>query len=100
MNNIPIGFRLIGLRAKYRFVCLFFVVNGMALIFLSLYISNLFLIALAILLSVCGFYAISLRCPVCGKPVLLNRVNNLGIEMYAYTPTIPCNCSKCGTKLV
>jgi hypothetical protein len=100
MSNIPIGFRIIGLRAKYRFVCLLFLANGMAIILLSLYASTLFLMALPILLLVCGFYAINLKCPVCSKPVLLNRVNNLGIEMYAYTPTIPSHCSKCGTKLI
>jgi hypothetical protein len=61
MSNIPIGFRIIGLRAKYRFVCLFFLANGMAIIFLSLYVSTLFLVALLILLLVCGFYAINLR---------------------------------------
>jgi rRNA maturation protein Nop10 len=100
MRNIPVGFRIIGLRARYRFVCLFFAANGMAIIFLSLYISALFLIALPILLLVCGFYAINLKCPVCGKPVLLNPVNNLGIEMYVYTPAIPPHCSKCGSDLV
>jgi hypothetical protein len=100
MNNIPIGFKPIGLRARYRFAILIFAVNGMVLIFLSLHFSELFLIALFILLLVCGLYTINLKCPVCGKPVLLNPVNNLGIEMYAYTPTIPCNCSKCGTELV
>ncbi len=100
MNKIPLGFKLIGLRARYRFVCLLFVVNGMALIFLSLYLSQLFLIAFFILVLVCGLYAINLKCPVCGKPVLLNPVNNLGIEMYVYTPTIPPHCSKCGSELV
>jgi len=100
MNKIPLGFKLIGLSARYRFVCLLFVVNGMALIFLSLYLSQLFLIAFFILVLVCGLYAINLKCPVCGKPVLLNPVNNLGIEMYVYTPTIPPHCSKCGSELV
>lgn len=100
MNNIPVGFRIIGLRARYRFVCLVFAVNAVALIFLSLYLSKMFLIGLVVLLLICGFYAIKLKCPVCGKPVLLNRVDNFGIEMYAYTPTIPPNCSKCGTRLI
>jgi hypothetical protein len=100
MDRIPIGFRPIGLRARYRFVILLFAVNGLVLIFLSLYFSELFLIALFILLLVCGLYAINLKCPVCGKPVLLNPVNHLGIEMYAYTPTIPRGCRKCGAELV
>jgi hypothetical protein len=100
MNKIPIGFKVIGLRARYRFACLFFAINGIASIFLSLYVSQLFLIAVPVLLFVCGFYVINLKCPVCGKPVLLNPVNNLGIDMYVYTPTIPSHCSKCGTELI
>ena len=94
------GFFISELRARYRFVCLVFAVNAAALIFLSLYRSNLLLIGLVVLLFVCGFYAIKLTCPVCGKPVLLNRVNSFGIEMYAHTLTIPSNCSKCSTRLI
>jgi hypothetical protein len=100
MNNTPVGFKLVGLRARYKFALLVFLTNEAAFIFLSLYVSEFFLATAFVVLFIFGFYAISLKCPVCGKPVLYNPVNNLGIEMYAYTPTIPSNCSKCGTKLI
>jgi hypothetical protein len=100
MNDNPAGFRLIGLRARYRFALLIFLANEAAFMFLSLYVSAIFLVAAFVVLFTFGFYAIGLKCPVCSKPVLYNRVNNLGIEMYAYTPTIPPNCSKCGRELV
>jgi len=100
MNSIPFGFKLVSLRARYRFALLAFLVNEAAFIFLSLYVSGLFLLAAFAILFIVGFYVISLKCPVCGKAVLYNPVNNLGIEMYAYTPTIPCHCTRCGTELV
>ena len=48
--------------------------------------------------SAAGFFMSEEECDNCGKLVLLNRVNHFGIEMYAYAPTIPSNCSKCGGK--
>jgi hypothetical protein len=99
MARVPFGFRIVGLRSKYRFALLVFVVNEAFFGFLSLYVSQLFLIGVIGILVVFGIFAITLKCPVCGKPVLYNRVNNLGIDMYAYTLTIPRNCTQCGTKL-
>ena len=96
----PFGFKIIGgLREKYRFVCTVFLVNAMALMFLSLYVSKLLLIPFLISPFLCGFYAYTLRCPVCNKPVLLNPINHLGFDIWAYTPTIPPNCTKCGEPL-
>jgi hypothetical protein len=100
MNDTPVGFKLSGLRARYRFALLAFLTNEAAFIFLSIYVSELFLVPAFVVLFVFGFYAIRLKCPVCGKPVLYNRVNNLGIEMYVYTPAMPSHCSKCGARLV
>jgi hypothetical protein len=94
-----LGFQLVGLRAKYRFALLVFSVNEMALLFLSLYISEVFLIGVFVTLILTGFYVINLKCPVCDKPVLLSPIQNFRIEMYTYTLTIPTHCTKCDTPL-
>jgi hypothetical protein len=99
MRKMPLGFQLVGLRAKYKFALLIFSVSEVVFLFLSLYISEAFLIAVFVTLIIIGFYVINLKCPVCDKPVLLNPIQNFGIEMYAYTPTIPTNCTKCNTPL-
>src|SRR5260370_6917337 len=94
MNDTPVGFKLSGLRARYRFALLAFLTNEPAFIFLSIYVSELFLVPAFVVLFVFGFYAIRLKCPVCGKPVLYNRVNNLCIQIYSYPPTIPPHSPK------
>jgi hypothetical protein len=43
MNDTPVGFKLSGLRARYRFALLAFLTNEAAFIFLSIYVSELFL---------------------------------------------------------
>lgn len=96
---VRVGFKLIGVRARYRFAVLVFCLNEFLFSFLSIYISPAFLVAALFVMLGCGIYMMNIKCPVCGKPVLYNPVNNLGIRMYAYTPTIPQNCSKCGAPL-
>ena len=94
---MPFGFKLVGVRSRYRFIVLVFTVNEVLLSLLSIYVSPLFMVAAVVVVLGCGIYAMRITCPTWGKPVLYDVVNNLGIMMYAYTPTIPGECSKCGT---
>ena len=93
------GFKLIGLRAKYRFAMMAFIMNELVFILLSIYISPLFFFAMIAVLFLIGIYVINLKCPVCGKPVLYNPTKIYGIDMYAYTVTIPPQCTQCGNPL-
>jgi len=63
MNDTPVGFKLSGLRARYRFALLAFLTNEAAFIFLSIYVSELFLVPAFVVLFVFGFYAIRLKMP-------------------------------------
>jgi hypothetical protein len=94
---MPFGFKLVGVRSKYRFTVLVFTVNEALLGLLSIYVSPLFMVAAVIVVLGCGTYAMRIRCHTCGKPVLYDVVNNLGIKMYAYIPTVPEKCSRCDT---
>jgi hypothetical protein len=55
MNDAPVGFKLNGLRARYRFAFLVFLVNEAAFIFLSLYVSGLFLLLPSLFFSFSDF---------------------------------------------
>lgn len=98
-NNMPIGFQPIGIRSKYRLSLLVFFANWVGFGFLALYINPLLCIPVFLVVFACGFYSMNLKCRICNKPVLYNPVNNFGIKMYVYTPTIPEKCTRCGTPI-
>jgi hypothetical protein len=79
------GFRLIGLRAKYRFAVSAFAVNAILFIFLSIYFSGFFVLGLTAAVIIAGLYLQNIKCPVCGKPALLNPVRIYGIVYHHHT---------------
>jgi hypothetical protein len=100
LERMPLGFRLIGVRSKYRFALLLFHVNALVFAFLSLYVSAIFLLGVFVTLFIFGWYVMRLRCPTCNKPVLYNVVTIFpGIKTHGYTLTIPRHCTRCGAPL-
>jgi hypothetical protein len=82
------------LRKRGQFLVAITIVAFVLLIFLSW----AFDLSMYPAMAFCIFATIAfwmLRCPKCGKPIIWNK----GLVAWAWTMSIPHNCSRCGTSL-
>ncbi len=87
------------LRTKLRMAYLIWLVGGLSLLLLVLFVSNWFMVTLLGLFLGVAFYVMNLKCPNCKKPVLNNPIHIFGIELWLTTPWMPKKCTKCGHDL-
>ena len=87
------------IQSKLGIAAALWIIGGLALVLLSLTVSNYFIVPLLLLFASIGFYASNLRCPNCAKPVLYNPVRIFGKSVYVWGVFVPQQCTDCGTRL-
>lgn len=87
------------LRGKYRFLVVAWLLTAASILFLTGEAGGRFFL-LFVAAAFFGLLISTLRCPRCRKPVTYNPITKIGkVEIFAWTPTMPKKCTRCGLML-